>query len=129
MHYPVPLHRQPCLQYLALDSDDYPRADRWANEGLSLPLFYGMTFAQVDWTAEKYMNSFSAVEAKGRIAVPAASQPVDALCRAAPTPACLQYLTLDCYCSVQRRYGPLHHLDLAKSSAQPRILDFAEKMA
>jgi hypothetical protein len=73
------------------------------------------------------MNSFSAVEAKGRIAVPAASQPVDALSCAAPTPACLQYLTLDCHCSVQRRYG--NHLDLAKSSAQPRILDFAEKMA
>jgi dTDP-4-amino-4,6-dideoxygalactose transaminase len=58
MHYPVPLHRQPCLQYLALDSDDYPRADRWANEGLSLPLFYGMTFAQVDWTAEKIHEFF-----------------------------------------------------------------------
>jgi len=30
---------------------------------------------------------------------------------------------------VQRRGGPLHHLDLAKISALPRILDFAEQMA
>jgi hypothetical protein len=30
---------------------------------------------------------------------------------------------------VQRRGGPLHYLDLAKISALPRILDFAEQMA
>jgi dTDP-4-amino-4,6-dideoxygalactose transaminase len=61
MHYPVPLHRQPCLQYLALNRDDYPRADRWANEGLSLPLFYGMTIAQVDWTAGRIREFFQGV--------------------------------------------------------------------
>lgn len=53
LHYPVPLHRQACLQYLALKHDEYPRADRWADEGLSLPLFYGMTMDQVDRTVGK----------------------------------------------------------------------------
>jgi dTDP-4-amino-4,6-dideoxygalactose transaminase len=48
LHYPVPCHRQPCLQHLPIDRDSYPRADRWAREALSLPLFYGMTEAQVD---------------------------------------------------------------------------------
>jgi dTDP-4-amino-4,6-dideoxygalactose transaminase len=58
LHYPVPLNRQPCLQHLALNRNAYPRADRWANEGLSLPLFYGMTTDQVDRTAGKIREFF-----------------------------------------------------------------------
>ena len=48
LHYPVPCHRQPCLQDRPIDRDSYPRSDRWASQGLSLPLFYGMSEAQVD---------------------------------------------------------------------------------
>jgi dTDP-4-amino-4,6-dideoxygalactose transaminase len=48
LHYPIPNHRQPCLRHLPMDRESYPRADRWAQAGLSLPLFYGMTDAQVD---------------------------------------------------------------------------------
>lgn len=42
LHYPVPLHRQPCLDGFTIDRDGFPEADRWAREGLSLPLFNGM---------------------------------------------------------------------------------------
>lgn len=48
LHYPIPCHRQPCLQHLQMDRDSYPRSDRWARELLSLPLFYGMKDAQAD---------------------------------------------------------------------------------
>lgn len=48
LHYPIPLHRQPALAFLGADTESYPQSDRWANEGLSLPLFYGMTDEQVD---------------------------------------------------------------------------------
>ncbi|HME26132.1 MAG TPA: DegT/DnrJ/EryC1/StrS family aminotransferase [Acetobacteraceae bacterium] len=48
LHYPVPNHRQPCLVHLPLDPAGYPVADVWASQGLSLPLFYGMTDAEVD---------------------------------------------------------------------------------
>ena len=48
LHYPIPCHRQPCLQHLAMDRNSYPQSDRWAREGLSLPLFYGMSEGQVD---------------------------------------------------------------------------------
>jgi dTDP-4-amino-4,6-dideoxygalactose transaminase len=48
LHYPVPCHRQPCLQHLQMDRNSYPRADRWARELLSLSFFYGMTDAQAD---------------------------------------------------------------------------------
>jgi dTDP-4-amino-4,6-dideoxygalactose transaminase len=48
LHYPVPNHRQPCLSHLPLDPAGYPVADAWASQGLSLPLFYGMTDSEVD---------------------------------------------------------------------------------
>jgi dTDP-4-amino-4,6-dideoxygalactose transaminase len=48
LHYPIPCHRQPCLQHLQMDRNSYPQSDRWTRELLSLPLFYGMTDAQVD---------------------------------------------------------------------------------
>jgi dTDP-4-amino-4,6-dideoxygalactose transaminase len=46
LHYPVPLHRQPCLAGIVDTKAAFPHADRWANEGVSLPLFVGMTHAQ-----------------------------------------------------------------------------------
>jgi dTDP-4-amino-4,6-dideoxygalactose transaminase len=52
LHYPVPCHRQPCLAHLALDSSSFPHSDRWAREGLSLPLFTGMTEAQLAHVVE-----------------------------------------------------------------------------
>jgi dTDP-4-amino-4,6-dideoxygalactose transaminase len=58
LHYPVPLHRQPCLAYVSRGRDSYPCADRWASEGLSLPLFYGMTIEQVDRVTETIHDFF-----------------------------------------------------------------------
>jgi dTDP-4-amino-4,6-dideoxygalactose transaminase len=51
LHYPVPMHRQPCLAHLPHDPSEFPIAEAWATEGLSLPLFYGMTDAEVDRVA------------------------------------------------------------------------------
>jgi dTDP-4-amino-4,6-dideoxygalactose transaminase len=59
LHYPVPCHRQPCLQHLAMDRDSYPQSDRWAREGLSLPLFYGMTNDQVDRVVQEVRTFFA----------------------------------------------------------------------
>jgi dTDP-4-amino-4,6-dideoxygalactose transaminase len=47
LHYPIPCHRQPCLAHLVLDRNSFPHSERWAREGLSLPLFTGMTEAQL----------------------------------------------------------------------------------
>jgi dTDP-4-amino-4,6-dideoxygalactose transaminase len=47
LHYPVPCHRQPCLAHLALNRSSFPHSDQWATDGLSLPLFTGMTEAQL----------------------------------------------------------------------------------
>jgi dTDP-4-amino-4,6-dideoxygalactose transaminase len=48
LHYPVPLHRQPCFRHLDFDRTGLPVADQFANECLSLPLYVGMDDAQVD---------------------------------------------------------------------------------
>ena len=48
LHYPMPLHAQPALARFAPDPQSFPVADRYAAECLSLPLFVGMTEAQVD---------------------------------------------------------------------------------
>src|SRR5262249_10014324 len=52
LHYPVPLHAQPALTRLVNHAPSFPIADRYAPECLSLPLFVGMTEAQVDRVCE-----------------------------------------------------------------------------
>ncbi len=46
LHYPVPLSRQPCLAPFVPDPKAFPIANRYAAEGLSLPLFAGMRHDQ-----------------------------------------------------------------------------------
>ncbi|HET9393807.1 MAG TPA: DegT/DnrJ/EryC1/StrS family aminotransferase [Candidatus Rubrimentiphilum sp.] len=52
LHYPVPLHRQPCFANLAMDRDSFPVSDSYANQCLSLPIFAGMTGEQIDLVVE-----------------------------------------------------------------------------
>jgi dTDP-4-amino-4,6-dideoxygalactose transaminase len=47
LHYPVPLHRQPCFAHMPFDRTSFPVADRNARECLSLPIFVGMTATQI----------------------------------------------------------------------------------
>lgn len=58
LHYPVPLHRQPCLSKYVQAGTEFPQSDRWANEGLSLPLFVGMTDDQLDHVAAEVRAFF-----------------------------------------------------------------------
>lgn len=48
LHYPIPLHRQPCFGHIPCNRNLLPVADIWAKEGLSLPLFAGMTEDQFE---------------------------------------------------------------------------------
>lgn len=47
-HYPVPLHRQPCFADIPQGPRGFPVTDEFAEHGLSLPIFAGMTAAQQD---------------------------------------------------------------------------------
>lgn len=48
LHYPLPLHLQPCYAHLGLPPGSFPHAERSAATLLSLPLFPEMTAEQAD---------------------------------------------------------------------------------
>ncbi|MBI4179924.1 DegT/DnrJ/EryC1/StrS family aminotransferase [bacterium] len=48
VHYPIPLHLQPCYKHLGHHAGDFPESERAAKEVLSLPLYPGMTKSQQD---------------------------------------------------------------------------------
>ena len=52
VHYPLPVHLQPCYRSLGYGKGDFPHAEAWADAELSLPMFYGMTSEQIDWVVE-----------------------------------------------------------------------------
>lgn len=47
-HYPIPLHRQPCFADLPRSPHGFPVTEDYAGNGLSLPMFAGMTMRQQD---------------------------------------------------------------------------------
>jgi dTDP-4-amino-4,6-dideoxygalactose transaminase len=48
VHYPVPCHLQPAFQYLGYRPGDFPQAEALSQTVLSLPLYPGLTLAQVE---------------------------------------------------------------------------------
>jgi len=52
VHYPVPLYRQPAMEFLGYKSGDFPVADRHATEMLTLPVDQHLTRAQQDYVIE-----------------------------------------------------------------------------
>jgi dTDP-4-amino-4,6-dideoxygalactose transaminase len=50
-HYPVPLHLAPAFEYLGHRSGDFPVAEALAREGISLPMFPGITSEELEAVA------------------------------------------------------------------------------
>lgn len=53
IHYPTPLHLQPAYKFLGYKKGDFPVAEKYADETLSLPLFPHLTFNQIDYIVKK----------------------------------------------------------------------------
>lgn len=48
IHYPVPCHLQPAFHHLGYQPGDFPKAEQLSQEILSLPMYPGMTDAQLN---------------------------------------------------------------------------------
>lgn len=59
VHYPVPIHLQPAFRHLGYAPGDFPVAERLAREVLSLPLFIGITDAEIDYVCEHIIQFYT----------------------------------------------------------------------
>lgn len=48
LHYPIPVHLQDAYAALGHHEGDFPQAEAWARECLSLPMFAELSFGQID---------------------------------------------------------------------------------
>lgn len=48
LHYPIPLHLQPCLAFLGYRQGQFPNSEKLARREVSLPLFPGMTEDEIN---------------------------------------------------------------------------------
>lgn len=53
IHYPVPLHLQPAYKFLGYKKGDFPIAEKYAKETLSLPLYPHMERKEIDFVIKK----------------------------------------------------------------------------
>ncbi|MFW5799660.1 MAG: DegT/DnrJ/EryC1/StrS family aminotransferase [Spirochaetota bacterium] len=58
IYYPLPLHLQPCFEYLGYNKGDFPVSENSCNEVLSLPVYPEMTQEMKDYVAEAIVEFF-----------------------------------------------------------------------
>jgi dTDP-4-amino-4,6-dideoxygalactose transaminase len=63
IHYPIPVHLQPAYADLGYGAGDFPVAEQLARETLSLPMFPGITDAEIDAVCEVLTEACRAVGA------------------------------------------------------------------
>jgi dTDP-4-amino-4,6-dideoxygalactose transaminase len=69
IHYPIPVHLQPAYADLGYRLGDFPVSEQLADETLSLPMFPGITEAQVDTVCAAVADACKAVApARGKAA-------------------------------------------------------------
>ncbi len=58
LHYPVPLHTQPCFEHLGYKKGEFPEAERLAEQGLSLPMYSELTDEQIEYVCGRIKEFF-----------------------------------------------------------------------
>ena len=56
VYYPIPLHRQPCFEYLGYKDGAYPETERAAKETFALPMFPELTPEQQEYVILSIKN-------------------------------------------------------------------------
>lgn len=57
IHYPIPIHLQPCFSFLRYKKGDFPVTERFANRTLSLPMYPELTKEEISYIIEQ-VNDF-----------------------------------------------------------------------
>jgi perosamine synthetase len=71
--YPIPAYRQPIPEYAPYSGEVRPQAELASREVINLPMFYEMTFAEVDEVVESLATALATAEAAPAIDQPAAA--------------------------------------------------------
>lgn len=58
LHYPIPLHLQPCFNHLSYKKGDFPISEDLAENSLSLPMFPELIDQQIEYIASKIKEFF-----------------------------------------------------------------------
>ena len=58
VHYPTPIHLQPCMKELGYTKGDFPVSERSAREILSLPMYPELTLAEVNFVVHTIRRFF-----------------------------------------------------------------------
>lgn len=58
LHYPIPLHLQPCFKSLGYKKGDFPVAEQLAEGGLSLPIYPELTDDKIEYVSQKIHEFF-----------------------------------------------------------------------
>jgi len=61
LHYPVPLHLQPCFSHLGYKKGDFPITEELAEQGLSLPMYAELTDEQIEYVCNNIKSFFAKV--------------------------------------------------------------------
>jgi len=59
IHYPIPLHLQKAFSYLGFNEGDFPTAERFSREILSLPMFPELSEEEVKRVCREIENYFA----------------------------------------------------------------------
>ena len=61
IHYPIPPHLSEAYEYLGYKKGDFPIAEKYSNEVLSLPMYNGMTQEEQRQVVDA-INSFGGIK-------------------------------------------------------------------
>ncbi len=59
LHYPIPLHLQPCFKHLGYKKGDFPVTEKLAKHGLSLPMYPELNDEQIEYIGTTITNFFN----------------------------------------------------------------------
>jgi dTDP-4-amino-4,6-dideoxygalactose transaminase len=59
LHYPIPLHVQPCFKDLNYKKGDFPSTEQLAETGLSLPMYPELKDEQIEYVCSKIREFLS----------------------------------------------------------------------